>query len=53
MNVKKSIKSGVIKEITKSKKLRLIARGLILSASLAVGADAIDAALKDGKVAGS
>ena len=53
MNVKKSIKSGMIKEITKSNKLSLIASGLILSSSLAFGADTIDAAFKDGKVAGS
>ena len=53
MNVKKSIKSGMIKEITKSKKLSLIASGLILSSSLAFGADTIDAAFKDGKVSGS
>ena len=53
MNVKKSIKSGMIKEITKSKKLSLIASGLILSSSLAFGADTIDAAFKDGKIASS
>ena len=53
MNVKKSIKSGMIKEITKSNKLSLIASGLILSSSLVFGADTIDAAFKDGKVSGS
>ena len=53
MNVKKSIKSGVIKEITKSKKLSLIVSGVLLSSTMGFSADSLDAALKNGKVSGS
>mgnify|MGYP006957809115 CR=1 FL=1 len=44
MNVKKSIKSGMIKEIAKGKKLSLITSALLISSSLAFAADTIDAA---------
>lgn len=52
MNVKKSKKLGMNLEI-KGNALSLIASGLILSSSMAFAADTIDAAFKDGKVAGS
>ena len=48
MNVKKSKKLGI-----KGNTLSLITSALLISSSLAFGADTIDAAFKDGKVAGS
>ena len=52
MNVKKSKKLG-IKSGIKGNTLSLIASGLLLSSSIAFGADTIDAAFKDGKVSGT